>query len=214
MADWKKILKDTLKDTDGAFDKVIDAFDKEGLKLQDVSTGEYTSTKKYEADVAKLNDEVTKLNGTIKEMKEAPNPLVDEIAKLKETHTAELTAERNKVQGIIKEQAISQKIASLGITDELAVLGLKSLVKADDIQMDENYNITGGLDEQIEGLKGKYNSSFETPKVVSTGQSLQTSNMNGGKTRQYTSLAEIKGLSEAEVMADIDNITAQLPNLK
>lgn len=207
MTDWKKLLRDALKDTDGAYDKAIKALDDAGIKLQDVGSGEYTSTQKYNDEVAKLNAEITKL-------KEAPNPLVDEIAKLKEAHTSEMANEKAKVQGIIKSHAIAEKIGSLGVTNELEILGMKSLIKSEDIQMDDDYNITGGLDEQIEGLKGKYGSSFTAPKVVSTGQSMQTSQVNGGQTRQYASLAEIKGLSQAEVNADLDNIMSQLGNLK
>ena len=207
MADWKKILKETLKDTDGAYDKVMSAFDSEGLRLQDVSTGEYTSTKKY-------NDDITKLNEEIKTLKEAPNPLEKELAELKETHANEITSIKAKAQDVIKSRAISEKINSLGITNELEVVGLKSLIKSDDIKMDDDYNITGGLDEQIEGLKKNYGSSFEKPKVVSTGQSMSTSQQVGGPKRVYSSLEEISKLSQAEVDADIDNITAQLPNLK
>ena len=207
MTDWKKTLRDALKDTDGAYDKALKALDDAGIKLQDVGSGDYVSSQKY-------NDEVTKLNAEITKLKEAPNPLVDEIAKLKETHTSEMAAEKAKVQGIIKAHAISEKLGSLGITNELELVGLKSLIKSDDIKMDDDYNITGGLDEQIEGLKKTYGSSFEAPKVVSTGQSMQTSQTNGGAVRQYGSLDEIRGLSQEQVAADLDNIMAQMSNLK
>ena len=207
MTDWKKILREALKESEGAYDKAIGALDSAGIKLQDVGTGDYVSSQKY-------NDEVTKLQNEVKQLKEAPNPLVDEIAKLKETHTSELAAEKAKVQGIIKSHAISEKINGLGVTNELEVLGMKSLIKADDIQMDDDYNITGGLDEQIENLKSTYGSSFGAPKVVSTGQSLQTSQTNGGGVKQYSSLAEIKALSQEQVNADLSNIVSQLGNLK
>lgn len=208
MTDWKKILKETLKDTEGAYEKVISSLENAGIKLQDVGTGDYISSQKY-------NDEVTKLNAEITKLKEAPNPLVDEITKLKETHTSEMAAEKAKVQGIIKSHAIAEKINGLGITNELEVLGIKSLIKADDIQMDDNYNIVGdSLDKQIESLKSTYGSSFNAPKVVSTGQSLQTSQQNGGATKQYSSLAEIRALTQEQVNADLDNIMAQMPNLK
>lgn len=207
MTDWKKTLRDALKDTEGAYDKALKALDDAGIKLGDLSQGDYVSSQKY-------NDEVTKLNAEITKLKEAPNPLVDEIAKLKETHTSEMAAEKAKVQGIIKAHAISEKLGSLGITNELELVGLKSLIKSDDIKMDDDYNITGGLDEQIEGLKKTYGSSFEAPKVVSTGQSMQTSQTNGGAVRQYGSLDEIRGLSQEQVAADLDNIMAQMSNLK
>ena len=208
MTDWKKTLRDALKDTEGAYDKALKALDDAGIKLQDVGSGDYVSSQKY-------NDEVTKLNAEITKLKEAPNPLVDEIAKLKETHTSEMAAEKAKVQGIIKAHAISEKLGSLGITNELELVGLKSLIKSDDIKMDDDYNIVGdSLDKQIEGLKKTYGSSFEAPKVVSTGQSMQTSQTNGGAVRQYGSLDEIRGLSQEQVAADLDNIMAQMSNLK
>ena len=214
MTDWKKTLREALKDTEGAYDKAISAFDNAGIKLQDVGSGDYTSTSKYNDDIKKYEDEVTKLKGEITSLKEAPNPLVDEIAKLKETHTSEMAAEKAKVQGIIKSHAIAEKINSLGITNELEVLGMKSLIKADDIKMDDDYNITGGLDEQINSLKETYGSAFKAPKMVSTGQSIQTSQTNGGAVRQYSSLDEIRSLSQEQVAADLDNIVAQMSNLK
>jgi len=207
MTDWKKTLREALKDTEGAYDKAIKALDDSGIKLQDVGSGDYVSAQKY-------NDEVTKLQNEVKTLKEAPNPLVDEIAKLKETHANDMAAEKAKVQGIIKSHAISEKINGLGITNELEVLGLKSLIKADEIKMDDDYNITDGLDNQIEALKGTYKSSFETPKVVSTGQSVSTSQQTGTTTKQYGSLAEIKSLTQEQVNADLPNILSQLGNLK
>lgn len=207
MTDWKKTLRDALKDTDGAYDKALKALDDAGIKLQDVGSGDYVSSQKH-------NDEVTKLQAEIQSLKDAPNPLVEEIAKLKESHTSEMAAEKQKVQNIIKAHAISEKLGSLGITNELELVGLKSLIKSDDIKMDDDYNITGGLDEQIDGLKKTYGSSFEAPKVVSTGQSLQTSQTAGKTLRQYGSLAEIQGLSQEEVNADLANIMSQLGNLK
>ena len=215
MTDWKKTLKEALKDTEGAYDKAISAFDNAGIKLQDVGSGDYTSTSKYNDDIKKYEDEVTKLKGEITSLKEAPNPLVDEIAKLKETHTSEMAAEKAKVQGIIKSHAIAEKINGLGITNELEVLGIKSLIKADDIQMDDDYNIVGdSLDKQINSLKETYGSAFKAPKMVSTGQSIQTSQTNGGAVKQYSSLAEIQALTQEQVNADLPNIMSQLGNLK
>lgn len=207
MTDWKKTLREALKDTEGAYDTAIKALDSAGIKLQDVGTGDYVSSQKY-------NDEVTKLQNEIDSLKNAPNPLVEELAKLKETHTSEMAAEKAKVQGIIKAHAISEKLGSLGITNELELVGLKSLIKTDDIKLDDDYNIVGGLDEQVDALKKTYGSSFEAPKVVSTGQSLQTSQTAGKTVKQYGSLAEIRGLSQEEVNADLSNIMSQLGNLK
>jgi hypothetical protein len=119
-----------------------------------------------------------------------------------------MAAEKAKVEGIIKAQAISNKISELGITNELEVLGIKSLIKMDDIKMDSDYNITSGLDEQIESLKGTYKSSFDTPKLVSTGQSIQTSKkVEVGKV--YSS-DEIDKMSVEEIMANLDAVNKSL----
>lgn len=208
MTDWKKTLREALKDTEGAYDTAIKALDSAGIKLQDVGTGDYVSSQKY-------NDEVTKLQNEIDSLKNAPNPLAKELEQLKETHTSEMAAEKAKVASVIKAHAISEKLGSLGITNELELVGLKSLIKTDDIKLDDDYNIVGdSLDKQIDELKKTYGSSFEAPKVVSTGQSLQTSQTAGKTLRQYGSLAEIQGLSQEEVNADLANIMSQLGNLK
>jgi predicted nucleic acid-binding Zn-ribbon protein len=201
MTDWKKLVREALKDTEGAYDKVISSLETAGIKLQDVSTGDYVSSQKY-------NDEVTKLNAEITKLKEAPNPLEEEVTKLKESHAADMAAEKAKVEGIIKTQAISKKISELGITNELEVLGIKSLIKMDEIKMDSDYNITSGLDEQIESLKGTYKSSFDAPKLVSTGQSIQTSKkVEVGKV--YSS-DEIDNMSVEEIMANLDAVNKSL----
>ena len=124
-----------------------------------------------------------------------------------------IQAEKDKLSSVVKKLAIDKEISQLGIADELTIAGIKSLIKADKIQLDENYNVSGGLDNQIKTIKEQYKTSFEQPKVVSTGQSVQTSNtVKTG--RVYSSLAEIAGLTQAEVDADLENITSQLPNLK
>lgn len=200
MTDWKKILRDALKDTDGAYDKAIKALDDAGIKLQDVGSGDYVSTQKH-------NDEVTKLQAEIQSLKDAPNPLADELVKVKEAHTSEMNALKEKVQGIIKEHAISEKLGSLGITNELELVGLKSLIKSDEIKLDDNFNITDGLDNQIESLKDKYKGSFET-KVVSTGQSVQTS-MKSEVGKTYSS-EQIDAMSVEEIMANLDAVNKSL----
>ena len=183
-------------------DSVLKAVKDSGAKLVDLGDGQYVDKNKYTDLETKYND-----------LKNAPNPLEDKVKELETSNVNALQAEKDKLSGVVKSLAIDKEISQLGITDELTKAGIKSLIKADVIQVDENYNISGGLDDQIKAIKEQYKTSFEQPKVVSTGQSVQTSNtVKTG--RVYSSLAEIAGLTQAEVDADLENITSQLPNLK
>lgn len=200
MAELKQLLKDALKDNAEALKSVEEAI--KDCKFVDLKDGGYVDTKKY-------NDLETKYN----ELKDAPNPLQEEIDKLKADNAASIQAEKEKMTSKVKALAIDKEISSLGVTDELKIAGLKSLIKVDEIKVDDDYNITGGLSEQITKFKDTFKSSFEEPKVVSTGQSLQQSSVVN-VARKYNSLADIKALTPAEVKADLANIQAQLPNLK
>ena len=181
---------------------VLKAIKDSGAKFVDLGEGQYVDKNKY-------SDLETKYN----ELKEAPNPLEAKVKELEDSSKTAIQAEKDKLSGVVKKLAIDKEISKLGITDELTIAGIKSLIKSDDIQLDENYNVSGGLDNQIKTIKEQYKTSFEQPKVVSTGQSVQTSNtVKTG--RVYSSLAEIAGLTQAEVDADLENITSQLPNLK
>lgn len=181
---------------------VLKAIKDSGAKFIDLSEGQYVDKNKY-------SDLETKYN----ELKEAPNPLEAKVKELEESSKTAIQAEKDKLSDVVKKLAIDKEISQLGITDELTKAGIKSLIKAEEIQLDENYNVSGGLDSQIKTLKEQYKTSFEQPKIVSTGQSVQTSNTVQNK-RVYNSLAEIAGLTQAEVDADLENITSQLPNLK
>jgi hypothetical protein len=196
-------LEDAIKSLDKEVQSnVLKAIKESGAKFVDLSEGQYVDKNKY-------SDLETKYN----ELKDAPNPLEAKVKELEESSKTAIQAEKDKLSGVVKKLAIDKEIGQLGITDELTIAGIKSLIKADEIQLDENYNISGGLDNQISTLKEQYKTSFEQPKVVSTGQSVQTSN-TVKTNRVYSSLAEIAGLTQAEVDADLANITSQLPNLK
>lgn len=204
---WQDVVKEALKEHEGAYDAVTNALKGANIKLQDVGSGDYVSVNKY-------NDEVRRLQKEIDDTKNAPNPLQDEIEKLKETHADEIKKERGIAANIIKAQAVSEKIAGLGIKNELEAVGMKSLIKLDDIKMDDNYNITGGLDEQIDSLKETYKDSLASKPFISTGMSVPSSASVGTPSKQYKSLDEVKALSQAEVDADYANIMSQIGNLK
>lgn len=183
---------------------VKQAIKNSGVKLVDLADGSYVDSNKYNTLETKYN-----------ELKEAPNPLEDKVKELKANNTTALQAERDKISNVVKQLAIDKEISSLGLTNELTILGVKSSIKTDDIQLNDDYTIKSGLNEQIARLKDTYKTAFETPQVVSTGQSIQTSNINGSKVgRVYSSLSEINSMSQEEVQADYDNIISQIPNLK
>lgn len=209
MAEWQDVISDALKEYEGAYKAVTKALTDNGMKLQDVATGKYVSTSKHE-------DEMNKLRKEMEDIKNAPNPLTEEIEKLKADHAVELQNQRKVAQDIIKSQAVSEKISKLGISNELEAVGMKSLIKLDDIKMDDNYSITGGLDEQIDALKSQYGSSIEkkTTPSISTGMSVQSSASKGTQPHKYQSLDEIKGLTQEQVNADLPNIMQQLGSLK
>lgn len=204
---WQDVVKEALQEHDGAYDALTKALKGANIKLQDVGSGDYVSVNKY-------NDEVKRLQKEIEDTKNAPNPLQSEMEALKKTHAEEIQKERGIAANIIKAQAVSEKIASLGIKNELEAVGIKSLVKLEDIKMDDNYKITGGLDEQIDSLKETYKDSFANKSFISTGMSVPSSASIGTSSKQYKSIDEIKALSQAEVDADYANIMSQIGNLK
>lgn len=172
------------------------------VKFIDLGEGQYVAKSKY-------SDLETKYN----ELKDAPNQLEAKVKELEESYKDDMQAEKDKFIGVVKKMAVDSAVSSLGITDKLTEAGIRSLIKMEDIKVGEDYSVTDGLDSQLKTIKETYKDSFVKPTVVSTGQSIPES----GKTstnRKYTSRAEIEALSYAEVQADLDNITAQLADLK
>lgn len=204
-------LEELLKDDQETLQKVQDAIKKanEGIKdnnkkirYTDLGEGQYVGLQKY-------NDLETKYN----EMKDAPNEFETKYNDLIKVQEDTLKAEKDKLSTVAKQLAVDSAVNSLGISDKLTLAGIKSLITLDSIQLDENYKISGGLDDQIKTIKDTYKDSFDTSvSVVSTGNTdpKNTSNQN----RTYTSLDELKNLSLDEVIADISNINAQIEQLK
>lgn len=192
-------IQEMLKDKPDVLSAVNDAIKASGAKFVDLTEGKYVDAKKY-SDLETKYNEVTTSNET-------------KIKELENGHKTALQAERDKLSGVVKTMAIDSELNKLNIKDKLALAGIRGLIKSEEIQLDENYKITGGLDNQLEDIKNTYKESFVTPTSVSTGQALPTSKTVEGQ-RIYKSLDEIKSLSEAEMMADLDNISSQLGNLK
>lgn len=197
-------LEEAIKSLDNEVQSsVLKAVKDSGAKFVDLGDGQYVDKNKY-------NDLETKYN----ELKDAPNPLEAKIKELEDKSKTDIQAEKDKFILKLKDIAIESEVNKLGIDDELTKAGIVSLLKSknDEIKLDEDYNISG-LDNMISTLKDQYKTSFEQPKVVSTGQSVQTSN-TVKQGRVYNSLAEIEKLTQKEVNADYENIISQIPNLK
>ena len=201
-------LDELLKDKPDVLSAVNEAIEQAGKggtkpKFVDLTEGKYT-------DVDKYNTLNTKYNDLLK----AENPFETKYNELVKTSKNDMVAEKKKLNDIVRKMAVDNAINKLGITDELTKLGIKSAIKMGDIKVDENYNITEGLNEQLDVIKETYKSSFEKPTVINTGDIVNNSLKTGTGSKVYSSLNEIRALSVEEVQADYDNITSQLPNLK
>lgn len=204
-------LEELLKDDQETLHKVQDAIKKANenikdnnkkIRYTDLGEGNYVGIQKY-------TDLETKYN----EMKDTPNEFETKYNDLLKEQENTINAEKNKLTDIAKKLAVDSAIEGLGINDKLTLAGIKSLINIDNIQLDENYNISGGLDDQIKTIKDTYKDSFNTSvSVVSTGN-IDPKN-NEKQCRTYSSLAELKGLSLDDVIKDIDNINAQIGQLK
>jgi hypothetical protein len=190
-------LNELLKDKPEILKEVEAAIKNAGAKFVDLTEGGYVDAKKY-----------SDLESKYKDLKEAPNPLEDKVKELEELNTSNLNAERDKLSSIIKKMAIDNEIAALGIKDELTKAGIKSLIKADDLKLNENYEVIDGLKGQIEEIRNTYKDSFVTPEPVSTGQSVKSSS-TAEHVKKYTS-TDLDKMTVDDVIADYQNIVSQL----
>jgi len=196
-------LEELLKDKPDVLATVTEAMKDKGVKFADLSEGKYVDVEKYNT-----------LNKKYEDLSKAENPFETKYNELLASSKTDITNERKKLNEVVRNMAVDRAIDQLNIKDELTRRGIRSIIKMGDIKVDENYTVTGGLDEQIATIKETYKSSFEQPVVVGTGKDVNDSLKTGSTAKTYSSLAEIKGLSQAEIDADIDNIMSQLQNLK
>lgn len=202
-------LEELLKDNPEALQAVNDAIAKANAEIKDnnkkirytdLGEGGYVAVKKYTDLETKYND----LVNTPNEFEKKYNDLVTQ-------KNTDLTTEREKLSLVVKKLAVDNAIEQLGIKDNLTKAGIKSLIQLDTIELNEDYSIKEGLSNQIDSIKETYKDSFNTT-IVSTGDTTPKTNPTNKKV--YNSRAEIEALSQEQVLADLDNITAQLENLK
>lgn len=204
-------IEDLLKDKPDTLREVRDAIKEANSKIEDSSKkihfvdlgeGGYVENKAYTALETKYND-----------LKNAENPFEKKYNDLLESSKKDLGAERDKLSGIAKKLAVDNAVGKLGIENELALAGIKSLIRYDEIKLDDDYSIKDGLQSQIDSIKENYKSAFET-KVVSTGNVVKDSLKNAGTEKRYSSLDEIRAMTPEQIQADYNNIIGQLGNLK
>jgi hypothetical protein len=180
-------LEELLKDKPDVLNEVKQAIEGQDVKFVDIKEGGYVDKNKY-------TDLETRYNA----LKNKPNPLEGTIETMKADHDKAIKTERSKLSTVAKKLAIDSALNNLGIEDELTLAGIRSLIKPDKIKLDEHYNISEGLQDQIDQIKEQYKDSFVKPSVVSTGRSLPISGKVEPK-KKYTS-AEIDSMSLDEMI--------------
>jgi hypothetical protein len=190
-------LEELLKDKPDVLNEVKQAIEGQDVKFVDIKEGGYVDKNKY-------TDLETRYNA----LKNKPNPLEGTIETMKADHDKAIKTERSKLSTVAKKLAIDSALNNLGIEDELTLAGIRSLIKPDKIKLDEHYNISEGLQDQIDQIKEQYKDSFVKPSVVSTGRSLPISGKVEPK-KKYTS-AEIDSMSLDEMIKNIDAVNASL----
>lgn len=202
----KELLEKALPENDEAVKNVCDYVKKNSIKFADLGEGQYVGKGKYD-----------ELEGKYNALKDAENPYEKKYNDLVESSKQDLVDERTKLSGVAKKIAVDAAINNLGLSNELSKQGIKALINYDGIELDDDYNIKGDcLTSQLDSIKEQYKDAFASPQPISTGQSVPGSVKNGGSgvNKQYSSLDDIRALSLEQVINDLDNINAQLGNLK
>ena len=191
-------IKELLKDKPDVLKAVEDAIKSSGANFVDLKDGGYV-------DVNKYNNLETRHNTAIQEH-------ANKVKELEDGNKTAIQAERDKLAGVVRNMAVDNAISALGIDNKYMRAGIKSDIQFDKITLDENYNITGGLDEQIKSIKEANKDMFTTPTPVSTGQALASSSKSERLT-QYTS-ADIDNMSADDIVKNLGNIIPQLGTMK
>lgn len=199
-----EMIKNALPENEDAVKAIKKYVHDNNLKFADLGEGQYVGLEKYNAMEKKYND-----------LKNAENPFETKYNELVVKSASDLEDERTKLKGVVKNIAVQSAIDALGV-DKLLAQGIKALVNTEAIEIDDDYNIKGDtLSKQLDAIKNDYKDSFDNRATMkSTGNAINNSSRAQDGSKTYSSLAEIRGMSREAVMADLDNITAQLGNLK
>ena len=186
------ILDELLKDDAETLAKLNSAIEKANIgrdeahkiKLGNIGSGDYTSTKKYN-DLQAKYDELEK------------SAAADAEAKVKEvtdSYEKKLSDQNNTFVQNRKKDAVEKAIASLGNIDKWQAKGIRESIDLDKITLDDQFNVTGGLDEQFESIKSDFKDSKE--KVVGTSNNNVVS--NGVSPKHVYTTDEISRMSAKE----------------
>lgn len=199
-----EMIKNALPENEDAVKAIKKYVHDNNLKYADLGEGQYVGLEKYNAMEKKYND-----------LKNAENPFETKYNELVVKSASDLEDERTKLKGVVKNIAVQSAIDALGV-DKLLAQGIKALVNTEAIEIDDNYNIKGDtLSKQLDAIKNDYKDSFDNRATMkSTGNAINNSSRAQDGSKTYSSLSEIRSMSREAVMADLDNITAQLSNLK
>lgn len=194
MAFLDELLKDdpeTLAKINSAIDKAnVGRDEAHKIKLGNIGSGDYTSTKKYN-DLQAKYEELEKSAGADAEAR---------IKEVTDNYENKLTEMSNKFIQNRKLDAVEKAISGLGKLDKWQAKGIRDSIDLEKITIDDDYNITGGLDEQFESIKSDFvQDEPATEKIVGTSNNNVVSNGVSPK-RVYTP-QEIGNMSMAEYNA-------------
>lgn len=201
------ILDELLKDDPETLAKVNSAIDKANvgrdenhkIKLGNIGSGDYVGVKKYNDLQTKMDE----LKGTLEAESEA------KLKEVTDNYEKKISDMNNSFIQNRKIDAVERAIAGLGSLDKWQAKGVRDSIDLDKITLDEQYNVTGGLEEQFESIKGDFVKSepAEKEKVVGTSNNQVIS--NGVSPKRVFSPQEISNMSMSEYEAHRAEILGQ-----
>lgn len=201
------ILDELLKDDPETLAKVNSAIDKANvgrdenhkIKLGNIGSGDYVGVKKYNDLQTKMDE----LKGTLEAESEA------KLKEVTDNYEKKISDMNNSFIQNRKIDAVERAIAGLGNLDKWQAKGVRDSIDLDKITLDEQYNVTGGLEEQFESIKGDFVKAepAEKEKVVGTSNNQVIS--NGVSPKRVFSPQEISNMSMSEYEAHRAEILGQ-----
>lgn len=203
MAILDELLKDdpeTLAKVNAAIDKAnVGRDENHRIKLGNIGSGDYTSTKKYNDLQTKMDE----LKGTLEAESEAKLKEVTDNYEKKLAEQNDLFIQNRKID------AVEKAIAGLGTLDKWQAKGVRDSIDMSKITLDEQYNVTGGLEEQFEAIKGDFvkTEPAKEEKVVGTSNNQVVS--HGVSPKRVFTPQEISNMSMSEYEAHRAEILGQ-----
>lgn len=164
MAILDELLKDdpeTLAKINAAIDKAnVGRDENHKIKLGNIGSGDYTSTKKYNDLQAKLDE----LKTTLEAESEA------KIKEITDNYEKKLAEQNDSFIQNRKIDAVERAISGLGNLDKWQAKGVRDSIDLSKIVLDEQFNVVNGLEEQFESIKNDFVKAepAEEEKVVGT----------------------------------------------